>query len=99
MQHDDYEVERDILSVARTVLDCSCGEKLILLGREEDWYSEGRTTFECHQCGGAISLVSSGDLLDEERGPVFTGDSNSGGIDEEGMSVEDLIRSLRTTGH
>ena len=95
MQH-DYEVEREIVSTDRTVLNCSCGERLILLGREEDWYLEGRTTFECHQCGEAVSLV---DLLDEGRGPVYNGDSNSGGIDEEGMSVEDLIRSLRTAGH
>jgi len=98
VQH-DYEVERDILSTDCTVLNCSCGEKLILLGREEDWYSEGRTTFECHQCGGAISLANLGDLLDEGRGPVFTGDSDSGGIDEEGMSVKDLIRSLRNADH
>jgi hypothetical protein len=95
VQHDDYEVERDILSVARTVLDCSCGEKLILLGREEDWYSEGRTTFECHQCEGVISLANLGDLLDEGQGPIFTDDSESGGIDEEGMSIKDLVRSLR----
>ena len=80
----------------RTVLNCSCREKLILLGREEDWYSEGRTTFECHQCGGAISLANLVGLMDEGRGPVFAGDSNGGGIDEEGMSVKDLIRSLRT---
>ena len=98
MQH-DYEVEREILSADRTVLKCSCGEKLILLGREEDWYAEGRTTFECHQCGGAISLANLVGLLDEGRGQVFTGDSYGGGIDEEGMSVKDLIRSLRTAGH
>jgi hypothetical protein len=98
VQHEDYEVEQDILSVDRTVLNCPCGEKLILLGREEDWYLEGRTTFECHQCGGANSLASSGDLQDEDRGPASTGGSDSGDIDEEGMSVEDLIRSLRTTG-
>lgn len=98
MQH-DYEVERDILSTDRTVLNCSCGEKLILLGREEDWHSEGRTTFECHQCGGAISLANLGDLLDEGQGPVFTGDSDSVDIDEEDMSIKDLIRSLRNADH
>jgi hypothetical protein len=95
VQH-DYEVERHIISTDRTVLNCPCGEKLILLGREEDWYLEGRTTFECHQCEGAISLANCGDLLDEGQGPVFTGDSDNGGIDEEGMSIKDLVRSLRT---
>jgi hypothetical protein len=98
VQH-DYEVERDILSTDRTVLNCSCGEKLILLGREEDWHSEGRTTFECHQCGGAISLANLGDLLGEGQGLVFTGDSDSVDIDEEDMSIKDLIRSLRNADH
>jgi hypothetical protein len=89
MQH-DHEAEQYILCPDRTVLNCSCGEKLILLGREEDWYSEGRTTFECHQCGATISLAN---LLDEGRGPALIGN-----FDEEGMSVRDLIRSLRAAG-
>ena len=37
------------------VLECGCGERLVLLGREEDWYSEGRTTFEC-ECGKKLTL-------------------------------------------
>jgi hypothetical protein len=89
MQH-DHEAEQYILCPDRTVLSCSCGEKLILLGREEDWYSEGRTTFVCHQCGATISLAN---LLDEGRGPALIGD-----FDEEAMSVRDLIRSLRAAG-
>ncbi len=49
----------------RIVLECGeCGERLILLGLEEDWYAEGRTAFEC-ECGGRITLV---DRL-EEGGP------------------------------
>jgi hypothetical protein len=63
---------------------------LILLGREEDWYSEGRTTFECGECGRSLTLV---DRLDEDRGPILIGGSS-----EEAMSVRDLIRSLRTAG-
>jgi hypothetical protein len=94
MQH-DYEAERYILCPDRTVLKCSCGEKLILLGREEDWYAEGRTAFECHECQGVISLA---DLLDEGRGPALIGDSEVGGLDKEAMSVRDLIRSLRAAG-
>jgi len=27
------------------VLECRCGEKLLLLGREADWRKEGRTVF------------------------------------------------------
>ena len=38
------------------VLDCRCGEKLILLGHRSDWYGEGRTDFECGGCGGKLFL-------------------------------------------
>jgi DNA-directed RNA polymerase subunit RPC12/RpoP len=38
------------------VIDCRCGEKLLLLGRESDWRSEGRTAFECGGCGKTLSL-------------------------------------------
>lgn len=96
MQHEDYEIEWDILCPDRVVLDCLCGEKLILLGREEDWYSEGRTTFECHQCGGAVSLSCS---PNEGRGPVLAGAPDVGGSYKETESVTDLIRSLRATQH
>ena len=86
----DFVPERYVLCPDRTVLGCRCGESLILLGREEGWYSEGRTTFECHQCVGPISLA---DMLDEGRGSNLIGDS-----DEEDMSVRDLIRSLKASG-
>ena len=89
MQSDPVS-ERYVLCPDRTVLGCRCGESLILLGREEDWYSEGRTTFECHQCGGPISIAN---MLDEGRGPNIIG-----GSDEEDMSVRDLIRSLKASG-
>ena len=29
------------------VLECTCGERIVLLGQEADWYSEERTVFEC----------------------------------------------------
>jgi hypothetical protein len=49
----------------RIVLGCgSCGERVVLLGREEDWHSEGRTVFAC-ECGARVSLadrVGEGDL-------------------------------------
>ena len=95
MQSDSVS-ERCVLCPDRMVLGCRCGERLLLLGREEDWYSEGRTTFECHQCGGPICLA---DTLDEKRGPNLIGGSDmSRGFDEEDMSVRDLIRSLKASG-
>ena len=49
----------------RIVLGCgSCGERVVLLGREDDWHSEGRTVFAC-ECGARVSLadrVGEGDL-------------------------------------
>ncbi len=49
----------------RIVLGCgSCGERVMLLGREDDWYSEGRTVFACG-CGARLTLadrVEEGDL-------------------------------------
>ncbi len=49
----------------RIVLGCgSCGERVVLLGREDDWYSEGRTVFAC-ECGARLTLadrVGEGDL-------------------------------------
>jgi hypothetical protein len=92
----DSESERYNLCPDRTVLGCRrCRESLILLGREEDWYSEGRTTFECHQCGGAISLANN---LDVGREPDLIGNPPVGGFDEENISVRDLIRSLKASG-
>ncbi len=39
------------------VLECGrCGEELILLGAEEDWRSEGRTSFGCGGCGEELIL-------------------------------------------
>jgi hypothetical protein len=38
------------------VIDCRCGEKLLLLGRESDWGSEGRTALECGGCENKLSL-------------------------------------------
>jgi predicted SprT family Zn-dependent metalloprotease len=39
------------------VLECRCGEELLLLGRESDWRQEGRTVFECSGCGEKLSLA------------------------------------------
>ena len=40
----------------RIVLGCGCGERLILLGREDDWHAEGRSTFEC-ECGRELTFA------------------------------------------
>lgn len=53
------------------VLECACGEKLVLLGQEQDWREEGRTVFRC-ECGRELTLaedradkraLSTGELL------------------------------------
>ena len=49
----------------RTVLGClRCGERLVLFGLEEDWRSEGRTTFGC-ACGEEVTLDD--DRLEDEE--------------------------------
>ncbi len=41
----------------RIVLECgSCGERVVLLGRQDDWRSEGRETFACG-CGTELTLA------------------------------------------
>ncbi len=41
----------------RIVLGCeACGERVVLLGREDDWYSEGRRSFTC-ECGAKLTLA------------------------------------------
>jgi hypothetical protein len=47
--------EHALESSGRTILECSCGERLVLLGLEEDWRSEQRTEFEC-SCGKGLTL-------------------------------------------
>jgi len=48
--------ERFIACLGRIVLECRCGEKLILLGRKRDWRKEGRTAFECGGCRKRLFL-------------------------------------------
>lgn len=51
MRH-SWELESD-----HTVLECyRCGEVIILLGREEDWHTEGNIFFEC-QCGQTLAIA------------------------------------------
>ncbi len=40
------------------VLEChQCGEKIVVLGCEEDWYADGSISFEC-QCGQRLTIAS-----------------------------------------
>jgi hypothetical protein len=51
------ESDRFVVCSEHIVLECNkCGERLILLGFESDWHSEGRTTFEC-ECGEKLTLA------------------------------------------
>jgi hypothetical protein len=64
----------------RILLRCKkCGQRLILLGLEEDWISEGRTEFEC-KCGKRLT-VGRDRSCEEEH--------------EADGEVRNLIRSLR----
>ena len=54
--------EHTLESSGRIILECGCGERLILLGLEEDWRSEQRTKFEC-SCGKGLTLS---DRLNED---------------------------------
>ncbi len=57
------ESDRFVVCSEHIVLECNkCGERLILLGFESDWHSEGRTTFES-ECGERLTLA---DRVDEE---------------------------------
>ncbi len=55
------EQEQFIECSGRIDLGCECGERLILLGLEEDWQAE-QAEFEC-QCGRNLTLA---DRADEE---------------------------------
>jgi hypothetical protein len=49
--------ERFVACSKSIILECDgCAEKLILLGRESDWRSEGRMSFECDGCGTKLWL-------------------------------------------
>jgi hypothetical protein len=56
------ESDRFVECSEHIVLEGRCGERLILLGFESDWHSEGRTTFECG-CGEKLTLA---DRVDKE---------------------------------
>ncbi len=87
MRHDP-DSERFVLCSERIILECECGERLVLLGFESDWYSEGRTFFGC-ECGEQLTLA---DAFDEGE-PAL-----ADGLDEEALSVRELLRNLKSPG-
>jgi hypothetical protein len=58
MKHDSEVLsEEHFVDCSKSiVIECRCGEKLLLLGRESDWGKEGRTAFECGGCGKKLSF-------------------------------------------
>jgi len=50
--------EQFIRCTEQTVLGCSCGERVILIGRMRDWYAEERLPFTC-ECGKALTFADS----------------------------------------
>ena len=84
----DLESELYVLCSERMVLECKCGERLVLLGLEEDWYSELRTVFDC-ECGERLTLAN---RLDED-GLILVDSS-----DDAARGVRELLRSLRAPG-
>ena len=60
----------EIRASGRVVLACrGCGERLLLLGQEDDWAGEGRLAFRCAGCGGRVELAN--DRVDEEWHPQW----------------------------
>lgn len=56
------EPDNTVECSGRNILECACGERLILLGLKEDWPLEQRTNFEC-ECAQVLTLA---DRLHEE---------------------------------
>jgi hypothetical protein len=48
--------EHTISCSGQIVLECGCGERLVLLGHEDDWYLEEYLTFTCG-CGEPLTLA------------------------------------------
>lgn len=54
----EHPVERFVVLSERIVLGCDrCGEKLVLLGLEDDWRAAEQTVFEC-ECGEELSFAN-----------------------------------------
>lgn len=86
--------DRFVEATDAVALGCaSCGEKLLLLGREEDWYAEGRTEFGCGRCGSVLTLADRS-YDDRRQTPGISGRD----ADDEGVyyDVRELLRHFRS---
>ena len=84
VQRPSSEPGKTVTCSGRIILECGCGERLILLGLEEDWRSEQRTEFEC-SCGKALTLSDrlNEDVLEFRR--LMRGAFQSRAIDNSGL--------------
>ena len=81
VEREEYLLE----SSERIILECGCGERLILLGLEEDWRSEQRTEFDC-SCGKGLTISINWlneDVLDFRR--LMRGAFKSRAVDDSGL--------------
>jgi hypothetical protein len=62
----------------RILLGCWCGERIVLLGLEEDWRSE-RTIFECN-CGARLTLADRVEEGARGIGELLRGSIRSPGV-------------------
>ncbi len=76
--------EHSLESSGRIVLECGCGERLILLGLEEDWRSEQRMEFE-RSCGKGLTFSDrlNEDVLEFRR--LMRGTLKSRAVDAGGL--------------
>lgn len=51
------ESEETAEELRRLTFECHCGERMVILGLNEDWYSEQRANFECG-CGQMLTLAN-----------------------------------------
>jgi hypothetical protein len=51
------ELEETAERLRRLTFECGCGERMVILGLNEDWYSEQRANFECG-CGQMLTLAN-----------------------------------------
>ncbi len=63
--------ESFVLCSERIVLECRCGERLVLLGLEKDWRSE-KSTFRC-ECGAGLTLADRVEERSAEIGEILRG--------------------------
>jgi hypothetical protein len=51
------ESEETAERLRRLTFECACGERMVIFGLNEDWYSEQRANFECG-CGQTLTLTN-----------------------------------------